>query len=270
MEGEANVTAEIFKVAVRTPPFWPEEPELWFAQVEGQFANAGITQDSTKFNHVIGELDRHYATEVRDIMLNPPAENKYEKLKTELVKRLSASKDKKLKQLLMHEELGARTPSQFLRHLQSLAGSNVPEEFLKSIWIGRLPLGIQTVLAGRPKEESLESLMDLADRVHDLATAAPGVSAVGRDCANPSCSGLRREVDELREEFRRLGFKREGRSKSRRRSRSGSRRGSSSARSHSSYRRFPICWYHFKYGDRADRCIKPCDYNSSGNATGGQ
>jgi len=27
----------VSKIAVRISPFWPEEPELWFTQLEGQF-----------------------------------------------------------------------------------------------------------------------------------------------------------------------------------------------------------------------------------------
>jgi hypothetical protein len=33
----------------------------------------------------------------------------------------------------MHEEMGDRKPSQFLRHLKSLA-PEVPDDFLRSIW----------------------------------------------------------------------------------------------------------------------------------------
>ncbi|XP_047025251.1 uncharacterized protein LOC124633922 isoform X1 [Helicoverpa zea] len=32
--------SNVFKVGVRVPPFWAEEPEIWFAQIEGQFSIA--------------------------------------------------------------------------------------------------------------------------------------------------------------------------------------------------------------------------------------
>lgn len=116
--GPSGGHSEVGKVSVRVPPFWPEEPEIWFAQVEGQFSISGITNDATKFNYVISQLDNKFSREVKDVILNPPACDKYGKLKTELIKRLTASNEKKLKQLLMHEELGDRKPSQFLRHLK--------------------------------------------------------------------------------------------------------------------------------------------------------
>lgn len=193
--------ADVFRVGVKVPPFWAEEPDIWFAQVEGQFSISGITSDVTKFNYVIGHLDNLHSREVKDIIVNPPPTEKYEKLKSELIKRLSASKENKIKQLLMHEELGDRKPSQFLRHLQSLAGLNVPDDFLRTIWISRLPHGIQTVLAGQASTASLENLADLADRVNDLASSTPKVTAVS-EIPGSVVSDLVKQVAECAKKYR--------------------------------------------------------------------
>lgn len=150
--GSRSSGSDICRVAARLPPFWPQEPAVWFAQVEGQFLLAGITTDETKFYYVLSTLEYQYAAEV-----------KYEKLKSELIKRLSASREREVKQLLVHEELGDRKPSQFLRHLRHLAGPNMPDDFLKTIWTSRLPQNIQTVVASQP-QSTLESLAELADR----------------------------------------------------------------------------------------------------------
>ncbi|KAL0810116.1 hypothetical protein ABMA28_015326 [Loxostege sticticalis] len=253
---------DVFKVGARVPPFWPEEPEIWFAQVEGQFAISGITSDITKFNYVIGQLDNQYSREVKDIIINPPANDRYQKLKTELIKRLSASNEKKLKQLLMHEELGDRKPSSFLRHLKSLAGLEVHDDFLKTIWISRLPHAIQTVLAGQSSKATLDDLADLADRVNELAASTPRVAAVSQPVPGSVLSDLTREVAELRKQLQELASHSRGRSRQPNRNRSTSRH-----RSLSNYRKFPMCWYHNKFGDKAKKCIHPCDFKS-GNASG--
>lgn len=256
---------EIYKVGIRVPPFWPEEPEIWFAQVEGQFAVAGITSDATKFNYVISQLDNRFSKEVKDIIINPPTSNKYGKLKTELIKRLTASNEKKLKQLLMHEELGDRKPSQFLRHLKGLAGRDVTDDFLKTIWTSRLPLGIQTVLAGQPSTSTTDDLADLADRVHDLASTTPTVAAVGDSVPGSIVSELTKEIAELRRQIQKMSSS-DRSSRGRHRSSGHSRsRSTSRQRSNSNYRKFPLCWYHGKFGDKASKCIRPCDFKA-GNA----
>ncbi|XP_059045769.1 uncharacterized protein LOC131841466 [Achroia grisella] len=232
--------AEVYKVSVRVPPFWPEEPEIWFAQVEGQFSISGSTNDATKFNYVISQLDNKYSREVKDIIISPPTTQKYDKLKAELIKRLTASNENKLKQLLMHEELGDRKPSQFLRHLKGLAGIDVPDDFLKTIWISRLPHGVQTVLAGQPATTHVDDLADLADRVNDLTVVSPRVASMNQASSNTELSDLRREVAELRRQMQSLttnrGIPQQHQQRpSRRTTRSRSR---SKSRSQSNYRKF--------------------------------
>jgi hypothetical protein len=99
---------------VRLPPYWAERPAVWFAQAKVQFTLAGISSEKTKFYYVISQLDQRYATEVEDIIC-PPERAPYTKLKTELVRRLSPSKEHRIRVLLTLEDMGDRKPSQFLR-----------------------------------------------------------------------------------------------------------------------------------------------------------
>ncbi|CAG9835473.1 unnamed protein product [Diabrotica balteata] len=131
--------------------------------MENQFALANITSDATKFNYIVVNLESAYISEVRDIIVSSLATDRYVKLKIELIKRLSASQQK-IKRLLEHEELGDRRPSQFLLHLQSLAGRTVPDSIIRSLWLDRLPSSIQAILAIQSNAD-LDTVAELADTV---------------------------------------------------------------------------------------------------------
>ncbi|KAH7966949.1 hypothetical protein HPB49_020867 [Dermacentor silvarum] len=55
---------DTWRVAVKLLPFCVDSPEVWFAQVEGQFSLPRITQDRTRYDYV-AHLDARYANEPR-------------------------------------------------------------------------------------------------------------------------------------------------------------------------------------------------------------
>ncbi|XP_013180795.1 PREDICTED: uncharacterized protein LOC106127255, partial [Papilio xuthus] len=191
--------SDICRVNVSMPPFWPEKPLLWFSQIESQFCISKIKDDDIKFHLLITNLDRRYISDIEDLITSPPTTGKYEKLKSEIIKRLSISKEKKLRQLLQAEEMGDRKPSQFLRHLQHLAGPNIPEDFLRSLWIGRLPSILQTIVVSQ-MSMPLSEVADLADRVHDIAPASPVVAATSssHDRLEQTIEAMARQISELK------------------------------------------------------------------------
>jgi len=114
---DETVSSAVYRVAVRSPNFWPDRQAAWFAQGETQFELASITHQRTKFNYVVSQLNKLQAAEVEDIITTPPEQEPYDRLKAQLVRLLSTSRE----QLLSYEEMGDRMPPQFLLHLKSLA-----------------------------------------------------------------------------------------------------------------------------------------------------
>ncbi|XP_011159853.1 uncharacterized protein LOC105195918 [Solenopsis invicta] len=164
---------EVSRVEMRIPQFTLDNPELWFSIVDRSCQAAGITVDTTKFGYALTAIDPRYATEIRDIIMNPPVKRAYETLKTELIKRLSLSQEHKTRRLLEHEEIGDRKPSQFLRHLCGLAGNVVGDPVLRTIWLSRLLAYLQPHLVTRATD-TLDQLTDIADTILE-ATRAPAL-----------------------------------------------------------------------------------------------
>jgi hypothetical protein len=111
---EETTSTAVYRVAVRLPPFWPDRPAVWFGQAQAQFELAAITRQRTKYNYVVSQLNPQQAAEFEDIIIAPPEQEPYDRLKSELVCRLTTSREQRVRQLLSHEEMGDRKPSHFL------------------------------------------------------------------------------------------------------------------------------------------------------------
>ena len=160
-------------VAVQLLPFWPSDPNIWFAQVEAQFATRGITNQRTMFEYVVALLSPDIATEIRELILSPPVENQYTNLKEKLIQRMATSQQQCIQQLLNAEELGDRKLTQFLRRLQQLAGDTVRSEgmFIRELFLQRLPANVRVVLASTRDNTPIDELAQLADKVLEVTTS---------------------------------------------------------------------------------------------------
>ena len=49
----SSVVSEINAVTVKFPEFYEHDPEMWFVRAESQFRTKKITDDLTKFDHLI-------------------------------------------------------------------------------------------------------------------------------------------------------------------------------------------------------------------------
>lgn len=175
--GASHQVNQVLKVSPKLPPFWADNPTVWFAQAEAQFALSGITCQTTKYSYIIAQLDTRFAAEISDIIVSPPSENCYDKLRTELIHRFSASEEQRIREILNDAELGDRKPSQFLRYLRSLAGTSFQnEKILRHLWLNRLPKNVQAILAAQA-DLPLDSLADSADRIMEVSPPLPAICA---------------------------------------------------------------------------------------------
>ncbi|XP_077492230.1 uncharacterized protein LOC144103365 [Amblyomma americanum] len=214
---------------VKLPPNWTGDPELWFVQVESQFAARRITADSTKYHHVVGSLPPATASEVRDLLLTPPAQNAYQTPKETLIRCVTPTEPEHLQQLLREAELVA-TP-------HAAAGRRRDSK--------RRPFSLTA-----SGETDLAKMAELADKL--MAVAVPTVASVHADA--PSANSLQ----EMREEISRLADTVAALHSS------GNQRTRQRTASQPQQRR--VCWYHRKFGNAARNCVSPCE--NAGSAPG--
>lgn len=241
-------------IALKLPPFWPADPDMWFAQVDAQFATRGITSEKTKYDYIVAALSPNTATEVRDLILTPPTADPYTVLKGELIKRTVGSNQQKLQRLLNELELGDSKPSQFLRRMRQLwCGRDGDDTILRELFLQRLPSNVRMVLAPSGSGVNLDNLAEMADRIMEVST--PTMAAVQVPSTSAEIDSLRAELRELREMMNsRPSYFRD----SRRRSPTPARRRSPSP-AHVNRPEDPsLCWYHQRFGDSASKCRPPC------------
>lgn len=257
-------------VSIKLPAFWPTDPELWFMQVEAQFATRNITTDGTKYAYLVSSLTPEVAAEVREVLMNPPAEEAYKKLKEELISRTTKSTQARIKQLLTSEELDGRKPTQLLRRMRHLIGTNtglVSDALLKQIFVPRLPTHVQVMLAANDAL-TIDQAAELADKLMDVI--GPQVSAVASASSVPmtqvpagpidDLAALRKEINEIKTLLRgRQDNKQSGGSSTRNRSKTPAARNDDNKTS-------GPCWFHVKFGDNAKKCRPGCTYKP-GNAS---
>jgi hypothetical protein len=260
---------EIARVAVRVPPFWPQHPKLWFMQLEAQFHTSGITEEKTKYNLIVGNLDAQTMTQVSDLLMNPSATTPYTALKHRLTEQFGETEQSRVRKLISQMDMGDQKPSDLWRTMKSLAGESPDTAFLKALWILRLPQNIQAVLAANDVDDT-EKLASLADKINNTFVQ-PEVYAASthtpsqekptknaRTLGDDRYAAMEKKIDELTQIVSKLRTT----VRSQQRSRSRGPRDKSTPRSPSTT---GMCYYHNRFGKKAHKCTEPCNFTSSEN-----
>lgn len=251
--GGAN-EAMIQRVSVKVPPFWPERPEIWFAQVEAQFGIGKITTDLSRFNTVVAAIESNVLAQISDAILQPPDTGKYDNLKKCIIERFCDSEQKKTQKLLSDIELGDRRPTQLLNELSNLAKDKVSEDFLKSLWLQRLPSHVRAIL--QASDAKLVELAKLADKVMEVSDFRQ-VCTIEKAPHEAVISEINQRMARLERNFDKMFKNNRSRSSSNR-----SRRNSQSKASVNDSES-EECWYHKKFGNKSRKCRAPCSFNTN-------
>lgn len=245
---ESVTTGNVARVSVKAPPFWRANPEVWFSQMESQFALAGISVEITKFHHVVSALQPEELAIVGDLILNPPTEKPYTALRSRLCSQYADSEEQRLRDLISGMQLGDRKPSRLLLEMRSKAGSRISEDLLKSLFMQRLPTHVQQILT--ISNDNLDKLAEMADGIMAAAGGAPSIQVIDQGDTE-----LRSMLLDISTRLSRLETRdRTVNSGPVRRFRGRSRSASRTAVNNEH------CWYHRRFKQRATKCIQPCSF----------
>ena len=155
----------------RIATFYATDVELWFNQIETQFALHQINDDDESYSLTCAALSGEVASDVRDVLLQPFRSHKYESLKAILIEQRGLTTD---------------IPSRFLRRLQKTAGFGtkavVGKAVIRQAFIRQMPASIRAHLGTQPDSATLESLAVLADRAlaaeEDVEESKPGIAEI--------------------------------------------------------------------------------------------
>ena len=250
-----SLQSEVTRVTVKLPPYWTNDPTLCFAQVEAQFAIGGIKDQQTKFHYVISQLPPETAAEVRDLILAPPTEP-YKTLKETLIKRTSETAAQRIKKALAATEVGDARPTQILRALQqNLEGMKADDKLLLQFFIQKLPATVRSIVAAQSDKMQLSALADLADRVYEHMPENVSVSAVSSSSSSSSSSAAWEQrmsrLETMMEKLLNMPSEK----------RSANSRGHSRSNSRTRFNpQGKLCYYHWRFKDRANKCTSPCSW----------
>ena len=170
----------------RIATFYASDVELWFNQIETQFALHQINNDDERYSLTCAALSGEVASDVRDVLLQPFRSNKNESLKAILIERQGLTTPERVNKVISGEKIGNDIPSRFLWRLQKTAGFStkavVGKAVIRQAFIRQMLTSIRAHLATQPDSATLESLADLADRAlaaeEDVEESKPGVAEI--------------------------------------------------------------------------------------------
>ncbi len=100
---------EASMASVKLPPFYDQDVEFWFTQVEMQFHIKQITNNRSQFDHAVATLDIPSLKRVISIVKSPPPVNMFGTLKAAIIRHCGTCPETKANRILSHPSLSDKT-----------------------------------------------------------------------------------------------------------------------------------------------------------------
>ena len=134
--------------------------------------------------------------------------------------------------------------------MRVLAVNKISDEFLRTMFLERLPTHVRTGTVLVTSQDSLDTIASMADKIMEIesppyafmcsSNGQPTLSTKNEDIAK-----LQQQVLELTNSIQELRVRSRSRSSSRNRG-----------------RQYDVCWYHYKFQNQARKCVPPCKFTT--------
>lgn len=258
-ETDGGGQVDTLSVQARLSDFWPAYPRLWFTHFEAVMGPQK-QGDEVRYQAAIARLGLDALQQISDIVANPPAENKYEAIKSRLISAYEESETRKLQKLMEEMELGDQKPSQLLRKMRELAVNKISDDTLRMMWSKLLPPSVRAVLSISDSPD-LDKLSRVADTVMDSVTPRNQVAQISSANSANEMFLLRQKLEEISLELAELKHQGRSRGRSQGRSQSRNRYRQRSVSPNGSW----MCYYHRRFGAKSTRCKnrQDCSFEKS-------
>ena len=235
---------------VRLPAFWVGAPRQWFAAAEAQFRLYGVVDSADRFNLTVAALPEAVARHASHILEQPPLYFPYEEIRHHLTSHHELTNFEKVERIVATEPLGARKPSEMLSAMMEFCPRGEEKSvFMAYFFLQRLPAEVRVLLA-EDDHTDLRTLAVRADKLmaHTSVGAGNVVAAVKQ--------GKQQYQDSTNHRGGRGGrggHKTDGRQK----------QNTVMAPGQVAQAAVGLCWYHWKFGDKAQKCDSPCNWEGN-------
>jgi hypothetical protein len=246
---------------VNLPTFWTHNPAGWFQLAEAELLAAHYNlEDRTCYVTILRALSQEVLLSVHDLtgrLSAADVPDAYLQLKQALITRYSLTQLQHSFRLLSHPALGDRRPIQLFADMHQ----HVPETgdtLLNALYLQRLPERLRVALTDKchlPPRQLAEAAELMFDNMPETAIAAMAVETKAFLPVGAAASVPAPTVAAATPRAGSTGRWR-GRSPARRPATPGRQRRFTRTPSPAS----TLCWYHYNFKSRANRCQAPCSW----------
>ena len=225
--------------APKLPEFDSNDPELWFSRLESEFtmATPSVTDGPKRFAYASSRLSATHASAIADLIREEPRRpDIYQRFRQRMVDTYGPSETKRASNFMDYPDLGDGSAVEMAANmLQCLPPSaRVPHPVLRETFLRKIPTDLCNSL-GKLTDEDLD-LLHLGKRVDDLkATRASGTAVNTVKTSGTKYKNKKRKTEA--KDDGKNGVKLE-------------------VTPHPDW-----CFYHEKFGKKAERCRPPCTFS---------